>query len=68
MFSVPPSHRDSRGLIQIEPSEEKYFGELLRKYNSGKRGNPLTSQLLGVKNMQWNFTKAALPACSGLFA
>ena len=30
----PPSHRDERGLIQIEPSREKYFGELLRKYNS----------------------------------
>jgi hypothetical protein len=35
---LPPSHRDERGHIQIEPSREKYFGETLRKYNSGKSG------------------------------
>jgi hypothetical protein len=29
-------NRDSRGLIQIEPSREKYFGETVRKYNAGK--------------------------------
>jgi len=33
---VPPSNRDKRGLIQIEASKEKYFGETLRKYNAGK--------------------------------
>lgn len=36
VIKIPPFHRDSRGLIQIEPSREKYFGELLRKYNSGR--------------------------------
>jgi hypothetical protein len=35
-IKVPPANRDSRGLIQIEPSHEKYFGETLRKYNAGK--------------------------------
>ncbi|KAL7566060.1 hypothetical protein ACA910_009847 [Epithemia clementina (nom. ined.)] len=35
-IKIPPSLRDRRGLIQIEPSTEKYFGELLRKYNDGK--------------------------------
>ena len=34
--SIPPSNRDSRGLIQIEASRERYFGETLRKYNAGK--------------------------------
>ena len=38
---APPSHRDDRGLIRIEPSREKYFGELLRKYNKGKSGKTL---------------------------
>ena len=33
--------RDIRGNIQIEPSREKYFGETLRKYNSGKSGRSL---------------------------
>ena len=34
---MPPSNRDSRGLIQIDASNEKYFGEMVRKYNAGKR-------------------------------
>lgn len=34
--SIPPSNRDKRGLIQIEASKERYFGETLRKYNAGK--------------------------------
>mmetsp|Transcript_19227 Transcript_19227/g.40477 ORF Transcript_19227/g.40477 Transcript_19227/m.40477 type:complete len:464 (-) Transcript_19227:64-1455(-) len=34
---MPPSNRDSRGLIQIDASSEKYFGEMVRKYNAGKR-------------------------------
>lgn len=34
--SIPPSNRDKRGLIQIEASRERYFGETLRKYNAGK--------------------------------
>ena len=33
---IPPSNRDNRGLIQIEASKERYFGETLRKYNAGK--------------------------------
>jgi hypothetical protein len=33
---IPPSNRDSRGLIQIEASKERYFGETLRKHNAGK--------------------------------
>ena len=33
---IPPSNRDKRGLIQIEASKERYFGETLRKYNAGK--------------------------------
>jgi hypothetical protein len=38
---MPPSHRDEHGQIQITPSVEKYFGETLRKYNAGKRGNDM---------------------------
>lgn len=33
-IKVPPSNRDSRGIIQIETSTEKYFGQVLRKYNT----------------------------------
>jgi len=33
---LPPSNRNDRGIIQIEASKEKYFGETLRKYNAGK--------------------------------
>lgn len=36
---LPPSNRDERGIIQIEASKEKYFGETLRKYNAGKSKN-----------------------------
>jgi hypothetical protein len=36
MVKLTPSNRDKRGIIQIEASREKYFGELLRKYNAGK--------------------------------
>jgi hypothetical protein len=32
---APPSHKNERGLIQIEASEEKYFGETMRKINTG---------------------------------
>jgi hypothetical protein len=35
-IKLPPSNRNDRGIIQIEPSKEKYFGETLRKYNAGK--------------------------------
>ncbi len=35
-LKLPPSNRDERGIIQIEASHERYFGELLRKYNAGK--------------------------------
>jgi hypothetical protein len=30
---LPPSIRNAQGIIQIEPSQERYFGETLRKYN-----------------------------------
>ena len=33
---LPSSNRDERGLVQIEPSRERYFGEALRKLNSRK--------------------------------
>ena len=45
LVKIPPSHRDRRGLIQIEPSREKYFGEMLRKYNAGKSGQTLNFTL-----------------------
>jgi hypothetical protein len=35
-LKIPSQHRDERGLIQLEPSKEKYFGETLRKYNTTK--------------------------------
>lgn len=35
-IKVPPAHRDTRGLIQIEASTEKYFGERMSRYNGGK--------------------------------
>ncbi len=37
ILKMPPSHRDSRGIIQIEATQEKYFGEKVRKFNAGKR-------------------------------
>jgi hypothetical protein len=36
-LKIPPSHRDSRGIIQIHANKEKYFGEKIRKFNSGKK-------------------------------
>jgi hypothetical protein len=33
---LPPSVRDDRSIIRIEPANEKYFGETIRKYNAGK--------------------------------
>jgi hypothetical protein len=35
-FKMPASHRDHRGIIQIEGSKEKYFGETMRKCYAGK--------------------------------
>lgn len=35
-LKLPPSNRDERGIIQIQASQERYFGELSRKYNAGK--------------------------------
>jgi hypothetical protein len=32
----PPGNRNAKGIVQIEASKEKYFGEILRKYNTGK--------------------------------
>lgn len=42
-FKLPPIHRDGRGVIQIEASKEKYFGETMRKLNktNGKQKNVL---------------------------
>ena len=34
VFKIPPSHRNKRGLIQIEASHERYFGQSLRKCNA----------------------------------
>ena len=39
VLKMPPSHRDSRGIIQIEATNEKYFGETVRKINTGKDDN-----------------------------
>jgi hypothetical protein len=36
---LPPSNRDERGIVQIQESTEKYFGEKVRAYNSGKAMN-----------------------------
>lgn len=36
-LKTPPSHRDERGIIQIQPNDEKYFGDKIRKLNSGKQ-------------------------------
>jgi hypothetical protein len=30
---LPPCNRNALGIIQVEPSKERYFGETLRKYN-----------------------------------
>ena len=35
-IKMPPSHRDAKGQIEIVASHEKYFGEKIRKYNTGK--------------------------------
>lgn len=34
-LQLPASNRDERGVIQIEPSNEKYFGEIIRNLNTG---------------------------------
>lgn len=33
---IPAANRNEKGLIEIEASQEKYFGETLRKVNAGK--------------------------------
>jgi hypothetical protein len=38
---LPPSNRDERGMIQMEESREKYFGENIWKYNAGKSNQEL---------------------------
>jgi len=40
-LKVPVSHRDSRGIIQIEMSKEKYFGEDMRRLNSANKGKDI---------------------------
>lgn len=35
-LKAPKSHRDSRGIIQIEMSKEKYFGEDMRRLNAAR--------------------------------
>jgi len=42
---LPPSNRDERGIVRIEASREKYFGENLRKINAGKSKNELDFML-----------------------
>lgn len=34
---APPSHKNERGIIQIEVSDERYFGETMRKLNRAGR-------------------------------
>lgn len=38
-IKMPPSHRNEKGHIEVVASREKYFGEQIRKYNTGKEGN-----------------------------
>lgn len=38
-LKFPQSHHDERGLIQIKPSSDRYFGAEIRKLNSGKKLN-----------------------------
>ena len=40
-LKVPKSHRDRRGIIQIEASGEKYFGEDMRKLNAASKLNDM---------------------------
>jgi hypothetical protein len=44
-IKLPPSNHDDRGIIQIEASKEKYFGETLRKVNAGKSENDVDFML-----------------------
>jgi hypothetical protein len=44
-IKLPPSNHDDRGIIQIEASKEKYFGETLRKVNAGKAENDVDFML-----------------------
>lgn len=39
---LPASNRDERGIIQIEPTTEKYFGEELRKLDVGNPENDIS--------------------------
>lgn len=40
-FQIPPSHVDARGNVQLEPSNEKYFGMKIRRYNAGSQGEQM---------------------------
>jgi hypothetical protein len=44
-IKLPPSNHDDRGIIQIDTSKEKYFGETLRKVNAGKSENDVDFML-----------------------
>jgi hypothetical protein len=44
-IKLPPSNHDDRGIIQIEASNEKYFGQTLRKVNAGKSKNDVDFML-----------------------
>eukprot|EP00593_Proboscia_inermis_P005971 CAMPEP_0171304712 /NCGR_PEP_ID=MMETSP0816-20121228/14449_1 /TAXON_ID=420281 /ORGANISM="Proboscia inermis, Strain CCAP1064/1" /LENGTH=164 /DNA_ID=CAMNT_0011784983 /DNA_START=853 /DNA_END=1344 /DNA_ORIENTATION=+ len=35
-LKLPPSTRDERGIIQVKPTTDRYFGEQVRKQNTGK--------------------------------
>jgi hypothetical protein len=48
-LKAPPSHRDARGIIQVEMAREKYFGEDLRKLNAAARNGKEVDFLL-VRN------------------
>jgi hypothetical protein len=38
-LKLPPSNKDERGVIKIEPSREKYFGQVVRALNMGTLGD-----------------------------
>eukprot|EP00980_Cylindrotheca_fusiformis_P028298 scaffold22589_cov138-Cylindrotheca_fusiformis.AAC.61 len=50
VLKAPPSHRDARGIIQVEMAKEKYFGEDVRKLNAANKSNGKEVDFLLVRN------------------
>lgn len=50
VLKAPPSHRDARGIIQVEMAKEKYFGEVERKLNAATRSQGRDLDFLLVRN------------------